>query len=104
MKVYGEGEELLGGMHANGEVGEISRIHEGVRHGCVRHGCVISLWFFRVFMDEIVRYIKAGVGNVIMEMNIGDTELELHAVLCAGDARTGTQTMDLWTFNLTVQG
>lgn len=45
-------------VRVNGEVGERFKINEGVRQGCI-----MSSWLFNLFMDGVVREMKARVGK-----------------------------------------
>ncbi len=74
LKVYGVGGRLLNGMKAfykdakacitvNGGTGENFKIIRGVRQGCV-----MSLWLFNLYMDGVIREMKAKVGDVVVEM------------------------------------
>lgn len=45
----------------------------------------MSSWPFNLFMDKVVREMKASVGNA-EEMKIGNTKWKLNTILFAGDA------------------
>jgi len=70
LKVYGVGGKLLNGIKAfykdanacvrvNGEMSDSFRIQMGVRQGCV-----MSPWLFNLYMDGVIREMKAKVGGV----------------------------------------
>ncbi len=46
-------------------MGECFKIKAGLRHGCV-----MSPWLFNIFMDGVVREMKAKTGNLCVEMSI----------------------------------
>jgi len=91
LKVYGVGGRLLSGVKAfyrdasacvkiKGEMSECFKIKAGMRQGCV-----MSPWLFNLFMDGVVREMKAKVGNVGVEMSIDKSKWKLNTILFADD-------------------
>ena len=76
LKIYGVGGQLLQGIKAfyqNASAcvridGELSESF-GIRVG-VRQGCVMSPWLFNVYMDGVIREMKAKVGKVGAKMEL----------------------------------
>ncbi len=92
LKVYGVGGMLMNGVKAfykgakacikvNGETGESFGIHLRVRQGCV-----MSPWLFNLYMDGIIREMKAKVGDFGVEMFVIGGKWLLNIILFADDA------------------
>ena len=56
----------------------------GIQKG-VRHGYIMSLWLFDLYMDGIIRDMKAKVGDVGVVMYVYDANWVLIAILFADD-------------------
>ena len=92
LKIYGVGGQLLDGIKAfykeasacvrvNGEMSESFGIRVGVRQGCV-----MSPWLFNIFMDSVIREMKAKVGKVGARMNVEGERWWLVTSLFADDS------------------
>ena len=92
LKIYGVGGQLLNGIKAfykeasacvrvNGEMSESFDIRVGVRQGCV-----MSPWLFNIFMDSVIREMKAKVGKVGARMNVEGERWWLVTSLFADDS------------------
>jgi len=91
LRMYGVGGRLLSGVKAfykganacvkvNGKVVESFRIHGGVRQGCV-----MSPWLFNLFMDGVVREVKARAGDGGIELCTDEAKWKLNTLLFADD-------------------
>jgi len=91
LRMYGVGGRLLSGVKAfykganacvkvNGKVGESFGIHRGVRQGCV-----MLPWLFNLFMDGVVREVKARAGDVGIELCMDEAKWKLNTLLFADD-------------------
>ncbi len=89
MRIYGVGGRLLDRVKAfnrdasacvKGEMGECFKIKADLRQGCV-----MSPWLFNVFMDGVVREMKAKIGNLGEEMSTDDTKWKLNTMLFTDD-------------------
>ena len=91
LKIYGVGGQLLQGIKAfyqganacvkiGGELSESFCIKTGVRQGCV-----MSPWLFNVYMDGVIREMKAKSGNVGAKMLEDENEWWMITSLFADD-------------------
>ncbi len=76
LRIYGVSGRLLDGVKAfyrdvsacvrvKGEMAECFKIKAGLGQGCV-----MSPWMFNVFMDGVVREMKAKIGNLGVKMSV----------------------------------
>ena len=91
LKIYGVGGQLLDGIKAfykeasacvrvDGEFSDSFDIRVGVRQGCV-----MSPWLFNIYIDGVIREMKAKVGKVGARMNLEGVNWCLVASLFADD-------------------
>ncbi len=73
-------------VKVKGEMGECFKIKAGLRQGCV-----MSPWLFDVFMDEVVRTMKAKIVYLDVEMSIDNTKWKFNTVLFADDTTTSRE-------------
>ncbi len=91
LKVYDVGGKLLNGVKAfYKDANACIRVVGGTREsliikGCVRQGCVMSPWLFNLYMDGVVREMKAKVGEVGVEMCVNGAKWVLNTILFADD-------------------
>ncbi len=89
LRVYGVGRRLLDGMKAfyrdanacvkvKGQMGERFKMNAGVRQGCI-----MSQWLFELFLDGVVRQLKAYVRNVGVQLSTHETKQKLNTMLSA---------------------
>jgi len=92
LKIYGVGGPLLNGIKAfykeasacvrvDGEMSESFNIRVGVRQGCV-----MSPWLFNVYMDGVIREMKAKLGKVGAKLNVEGEDWWLITSLFADDS------------------
>ncbi len=67
-------------IKVNGETSESFGIQGGVRQGCV-----MSPWLFNLYMDGVIREMKAKVGDVGVEMCVNGGKWVLNTILFADD-------------------
>ena len=91
LKVYGVGGKLLNGVKAfyrnasacvriDGEMSDCFAIKGGVRQGCV-----MSPWLFNLYMDGVIREMKAGAVNAGVELCTNDGKWLVNTILFADD-------------------
>ncbi len=51
----------------------------------LRHGCVMSPWLFNIFMDGVIREMKAKIVNLGIEMSIDNAKWKISNMLFADD-------------------
>ncbi len=54
-------------------------------HGDLRQGCVMSPWLFSVYMNGVLREMKASVCNIGADLCMNNPEWKLSTVLFADD-------------------
>ena len=91
LRVYEVGGKLLNAVKAfyrdaracvriDGEIGESFTIKGGVRQGCV-----MSPWLFNLYMDGVIREMKARAGNVGVELCTNGDKWVVNTILFADD-------------------
>ncbi len=67
-------------VNVKGEMGECFKIKAGLRQRCV-----MSPWLFNIFMDGVIREIKAKIVNIGIEMRIDNAKWKISTKLFADD-------------------
>jgi len=91
LKIYGVGGQLLKGVKSfykganacvkiNGKLSSSFSINAGVRQGCV-----MSPWLFNIYMDGVIREMKAKSGGLGAKLGIGNARWWMIASLFADD-------------------
>ena len=91
LKVYGIGGKLGKGIKAfykdasacvkiEGDLSENFQIQGGVRQGCV-----MSPWLFNIYMDGVIREMKAKIGDVGVSMSVDGGKWCVNTILFADD-------------------